>query len=225
MTAFSGFPAEALDFLADLSLNNHKPWFDEHRAEFDNFCMGPSRAFVDAFGALIHRHRPDVVADPRTDRSIFRLHRDVRFSKDKSPFKTHLGFYFWEGPSKDSPGFYVQINPDRLFAGVGCYMFNRDQLRNYRSNAAAPASGKTLRRAVDQLAGSELRVMGAHYKRPPAGVAADHMNADLLLHNGLWLSLPESALPDSIHSADFAADVFERLVAGIPVHTWLVEHL
>jgi hypothetical protein len=67
--------------------------------------------------------------------------------------------------------------------------------------------------------------MGAHYKRPPAGVAADHMNADLLLHNGLWLSLPESPLPDSIHSADFAADVFERLVAGIPVHTWLVEHL
>jgi uncharacterized protein (TIGR02453 family) len=225
MSDFNGFPVEALDFLADLSLNNHRGWFDENRATCDEFVIAPARAFVEAFGERLHERRPDIVADPRVDKSIFRMHRDVRFSKDKSPYKTHLGFFFWEGANKHSPGFYMHLEPDKLIAGGGAYQFDKEQLANFRAKAAEQKAGQELRRAVDGLGESGLEVRGRHYKKVPRGMPADHPNADLLLHNGLWLSAGERALPDTIHSADFIDTLFDTLEPYFPVHAWLVENV
>lgn len=225
MSEFNGFPVEALDFLTDLSLNNHRGWFEENRATYEQQLIAPARAFVEAFGERLTARRPDIVADPRVDKSIFRMHRDVRFSKDKSPYKTHIGFFFWEGPNKQSPGFYVHIEPDKLIAGGGAYQFDKDQLAHFRSKAVDPVAGKALRRAVDRLDGSGLEVRGKHYKRVPRGMPADHSNADLLLHNGLWVSAGERPLTESLHGPEFVDEIFGLLEPCFEVHGWLVEHL
>ncbi len=225
MSEFNGFPVEALDFLADLSLNNHRGWFEENRATYEEHVIAPARTFVEAFGERLQARRPDIVADPRVDKSIFRMHRDVRFSKDKSPYKTHLGFFFWEGSDKRSPGFYVHIEPDKLIAGGGAYQFDKDQLANFRARAVDPTAGKALRRAVDALGDSGLEVRGQHYKRVPRGMPAEHPNADLLLHNGLWLSAGERPLTESVHGPEFVDELFDLLEPYFELHGWLVENL
>ena len=83
MTAspFTGFPKETLKFFADLAANNNKPWFDLHKPDYEKFVMAPTRDFVVSLGERLRELAPDVVADPRVNKSIFRIYRDIRFSK------------------------------------------------------------------------------------------------------------------------------------------------
>ena len=98
--SFNGFPKEGLKFLANLKKNNTKLWFEQHREDYNEFVLGPARDFVVAMGDKLKKISPKIIADPRIDKSIFRIYRDTRFSKDKSPYKTNIGIYFWEGKSK-----------------------------------------------------------------------------------------------------------------------------
>ncbi len=106
-TGFRGFPRECVTFYAELARNNNKEWFSEHKSEFERYVMETARDFVYHMGNLLKEISPEIVADPRLDRSIFRHYRDTRFSKDKSPYKTHLGILFWEGnrAKMDCPGY------------------------------------------------------------------------------------------------------------------------
>src|SRR3970282_3008545 len=108
------FPFEAIKFLSKLKRNNNKDWFESHRDEFNNSVLEPAQEFVVVLGELLRTFVPGIIAIPKTDKSIFRLHRDVRFSKDKAPYKTNLGILFWEGDRKkmDCPGFYFHAEPN-----------------------------------------------------------------------------------------------------------------
>ena len=86
LMAFNGFSGEMLRFLADLKENNSKEWFDPHRDDYDKYVMEPSREFVIDMGDRLREVIPGIVAAPRVNQSIFRLNRDTRFSKDKSPY-------------------------------------------------------------------------------------------------------------------------------------------
>ncbi len=79
--SFTGFPPEALKFFAELSINNEKPWFEAHRSDYDNYVIEPSRDFVIALGERLRELAPNIMADPRVNKSIFRIYRDMRFSK------------------------------------------------------------------------------------------------------------------------------------------------
>jgi len=100
-------PVNASDFFHRLTVNNSKEWFQEHREEYDNSILEPSRHFVMAMGERFIELSSGIVADPRVNRSLFRINRDTRFSKDKSPYKNHLGILFWEGerPKMENSGF------------------------------------------------------------------------------------------------------------------------
>jgi uncharacterized protein (TIGR02453 family) len=96
-TGFNGFPKECIEFFRDLEKNNDKRWFEQHKEQYEKQVQTPSRYFVVDLGRKLQKIAPNVVADPRVNRSLFKIHRDTRFSPDKTPFKTNLGLWLWEG--------------------------------------------------------------------------------------------------------------------------------
>jgi uncharacterized protein (TIGR02453 family) len=91
------FPADTIEFLADLRRHNNKGWFDAHRDRYEAAYVEPAKAFVEAAAPEMATIVPDISAEPRVLGSIFRINRDTRFSTDKRPYKDHLDFWFWQG--------------------------------------------------------------------------------------------------------------------------------
>lgn len=220
---FQGFSVETVDFLRDLRTNNSKRWFEAHRTIFDNMVMKEARDFVLAMGERLRSIAPEIVAEPKIDRSIFRFHRDVRFSKDKSPYKTHLGIYFWEGPFKklECSGFYFHLEPERLFIGVGIYMFSPPLLKTYRDAVVDPELGTGLMNAIDKVKlNPDYHLGWEKYKRVPRGYDPEHPNAYLLRFGGLGFDFEET-VPDALFT-DACVDYVLRIFSDMaPIHFWL----
>lgn len=144
-TRFPGFSTADLRFLAQLKRHNTKAWFAEHRETYDTSLKPTLVALVEAIDDRLALAAPEIVGDVK--RSVFRIHRDVRFSKDKSPYKTHVAAWFFhrragKGVASSSPdggaaGFYVHIEPGASFCGGGMWMPMRPQLLRLRDAIAA----------------------------------------------------------------------------------------
>ncbi|MFC1836776.1 DUF2461 domain-containing protein, partial [Thermodesulfobacteriota bacterium] len=185
---FSGFPKECIEFFNALKDNNNKEWFAKNKKNFDKAVMGTARDFVQHMGERLRELSPKIMADPRIDKSIFRIYRDVRFSKDKSPYKTHMGILFWEGddPKMECPGFYFHLEPPDIMFGAGMHCFSRQMLQIYRDAVVDPKLGKSLVKAINEVKkNGDYEIGVKHYKRTPRGYDSDHENAELLLYNGL----------------------------------------
>ena len=218
---FGGFPNGAPEFLAQLAANNSKAWFDANRARYDRLLAGPAKECVGAIGELLRRHVPDIHAEPR---SIMRINRDIRFAKDKRPYKDWLGLWFWEGDgsSRTCPGFYLGLDPKTLTLGAGMHQFDADALTRYRQAVVDPRHGKSLRKALKSIAvDGAFPLGGQRYKRVPRGFDGDHPNAALLLHGGLYAGRtePHPAALFTPGVAGYCVDVFAKVA---PLHRWLV---
>ncbi len=222
---FTGLPRELPEFYRGLRENNSTGWFTAHRADYDEHVLAPARSFVMAMGDRLHSIAPGINADPRINRSLFRINRDTRFSRDKSPFKTHLGIWLWEGlgPRMECSGFYIHIEPGLCILGTGIYRFTGELLERYRERVTDRRHGPALRKAVDEaLASGPYTLGGEHYKRVPRGYDPEHPNARLLLHNGFWVGL-ETSLPEEMFTPAFPDWCFGHCVNLLPVHRWLRE--
>ena len=98
--AFTGFSKDTIAFLRELEKNNTKVFFDANKARFEKVWVEPAMALVMAVGPALQKRTPAISFEPRIGGSLMRMNRDVRFSKDKSPYKTHLDLFFWEGEDK-----------------------------------------------------------------------------------------------------------------------------
>jgi uncharacterized protein (TIGR02453 family) len=221
--AFDGFRREALGFLRDLGENNTRDWFQAHRDEYETLLLEPARDFVVAMGEELQAIGADVHADPRVNGSIFRINRDTRFSKDKRPYKDHLDLWFWEGegPSKQSPGYWFRLAPERLILGAGQHRFEPPLLERFRVAVADPAQGEALRRAVDDVRAAGYDVGGSHYKRLPVGFEVPPEREELLRHAGLYAYSDMTVAPET-HTPGFLRFCVERWRALKPVQDWLV---
>ncbi len=221
---FKGFPRQAPDFLKRLAANNHKPWFEAHKAEYERLLREPSRDFVRAAAAPLQALAPGVHADPRVNRSLFRIYRDQRRVKEGPPFKEHMGLWFWEGPGHrmSCSGFYFHLEPDRLVLAAGMPWFKGEILHAYRRAAQHPVRGRALREAVDQVLARGYELGGRTYKRLPRGADPEHPNADLLLHSGLYARV-ETDIPPEVFTPECLDYCLARWVEMLPVHQWLVE--
>ena len=167
---------------------------------------------------------PEINADPRINRSLFRINRDTRFSRDKRPYKTQLAIWFWEGTGKrlECLGYYFQLEPGKLMLGVGIYCFSRPLLERYRELVTHKQYGAALTRAIREVKSrSDYIFGGKHYKRAPRGYDPDHVNADLLRYNGLYAE-QETPIPKELFSADLLDYCFERYLDMSPPHSWLL---
>jgi uncharacterized protein (TIGR02453 family) len=221
---FDGFSEETIKFFKGLKKNNEKKWFQTHKQDYETFVMNPARAFVIAMGDRLRKHVPDIVAVPKINKSLFRINRDTRFSPDKSPYKTNLGIFFWEGsrPRMECPGFYFHLEPPVLMLGVGLYMFPKYLIDTYRNSVVHPKYGKTLAEIVGRIEKKKgFQIGGEHYKKIPAGYDPAHPNAGLLLHNGLYVGA-ESPIPEEFFSKKLEDYCWKRYQTLLPFHSWLV---
>jgi uncharacterized protein (TIGR02453 family) len=221
---FHGFSEEALRFLADLRENNDKTWFDAHREDFDRHVVEPSRSFVTSLGERVKRVQPRIVADPRTNGSIFRIYRDTRFSRDKSPYKTHVGIFLWEGPGSkmENPGFYVHFEEEYFLAGEGLYIFPKDTLPAYREAVVREETGGKLASILHDVGEKGYDVGGRHYRRTPRGYDPAHPRADLLLFKGLHAGRG-GPIPDQFFGPELLSYCEGIFLDLLPLHRWLLK--
>lgn len=221
---FQGFSQETVKFISELKVNNTKEWFNDNRDRFETNLMDPAKKFVVDMGERLRDLAPGIHAIPKVDGSIFRLHRDVRFSTDKSPYKTHLGIYLWEGERKklECPGFYFHLEPPNLTLGCGLYLFTREMLPAYRKAVVDKKMGKSLQEAIDKVqAKFAYQLGGKHYKQIPRGFDPEHPNSDYLLHDGLHIG-EETEIPEELYSSRLIEYCYSRYEIMAPLHKWLL---
>ena len=223
--AFHGFPNQTLTFLARLEKHNDREWFKAHRSDYEAFVLSPAREYVAAMGARLQSIVPGIQAIPTVDKSIFRMHRDTRFSADKRPFKTHIGIFIWEGDDNklECPGFYLHLEKDKLRIGGGIHIFSKPLLTQYR---AAVDDEKLGRRLVSVLKEGRRYFTDDRdsdtYKQIPRGYAKDHPRAELLKKKGLTFGETVS-IPEVLHTPAVLDYVYERFERILPLHKWLRE--
>ncbi len=176
------FSPALFKFMRDLKANNDREWFNENKPRYIKDLKDPALAFILDFGQHLDRISPHFRADPRGNGgSLFRIYRDVRFAKDKSPYKTHTGIYFKHLAGKDAhtPGFYLNLQPGNNWVGLGIWRPDSPTLKMLREHVAA--NPQKWKKAVGNKAFTEkFTVAGARLKRPPKGYDADHPQIEVL---------------------------------------------
>lgn len=187
--AFTGIPFAALDFYEDLEADNNKIWWNAHKDVYDKSVKEPMTQLLaeleGEFGAA----------------KLFRPYRDVRFSKDKTPYKAHQGAFVARGPSL---GFYVQIDPAGLFVAGGFYGATAESIARFREAVDTDVRGRELEGIVRAMTEAGFEVGGDRLKTKPRGYDADHPRIELLRHKSLtvskhfgspaWLKTPKAAV-------------------------------
>ena len=181
MTAQPITPA-LFDFLRALKANNERPWFDANKARFQAEVRDPMLDFIGAFAAPLAEISPHFRADPRANGgSLFRIYRDTRFSKDKTPYKTNVGAHFRHaaGRNAHAPGFYLHLEPGMCFAGCGIWRPDRPALGKIRDAIVERPDEWTAITAARAFC-ETFRMAGEALKRPPRGYDPEHpLIADL----------------------------------------------
>jgi uncharacterized protein (TIGR02453 family) len=224
MSTFDGFPKETIRFLSTLKKNNDKKWFDAHREDYEQSFLEPAKKFVEAIAPRLRKIDRSIQAEPKVNGSIMRINRDVRFSKDKSPYKDHLDLWFWSGEKKgwDKSGFFFRLTPNRLMLGAGMHGFEPPALDRYRKAVLDKKRGDALVKAVESVRRGGYEVGGETYKKPPKGTPPDHPRTDLLKHSGLYAGWDDKH-PSALHKASFVDFVAKHFAATAPIHDWLCD--
>jgi uncharacterized protein (TIGR02453 family) len=165
--AFQGFGPKALPFLKALGFHQNKEWFEANRATYEDDLKTPMGDLVEDLSAALAKTKIPLQGDRKT--SVFRIHRDVRFAKDKSPYKTNVGAVLTRGGGKNDPGlFYVHVAVDGCFTAAGFYDLEPDKLARIR--AAIVRTPKTWKAMLAKLAGTGLKLSDDYaMKRLPRG--------------------------------------------------------
>ncbi len=204
-TGFTGFPVAALDFYDDLEMDNTKSFWTAHKHVYDNAVKAPMTALVTALEPEFGQAK------------IFRPYRDVRFAKDKTPYKTHQGAYVAVGPST---GWYVQIGAAGVRVGFGFYDASTARLSALRDAIADDKRGRRLRTILNRLEKQGWELGGERLKTSPRGYDAEHPRIDLLRHKSMTLGRSYGFEP-VIHTADLLEMVRTDWRAGRPFVDWV----
>ncbi len=178
---FTGFGPNALKFLKALDANNNRDWFMANKDRYEDEIREPARAFIRAMEKPLRAISKQLVADDsKVGGSLMRVHRDVRFRKDKTPYKTNVGIQFRHDVGKDvhAPGLYLHLGLDGCFLGMGMWHPDADALKGIRSHIAG--KGKKWNKVVDAVQSKGWRQSGDSLKRAPKGYDPDHPHIELL---------------------------------------------
>lgn len=221
MARFPGFPPQTLQFLRRLEKNNNREWFQAHKDDYETFVKAPMHELVTAVGADLEKFASGFQTDPK--KAIYRIYRDIRFSNDKRPYKTHIAATFFpKGAEKHAAaGYYFHIAPKEIFLGGGVYMPGPRTLyaiRKRLSREAASYRKLTGAAAFKRLLGE---VQGERLKRPPKGFSPDDPAVDLLL--GKQFLAAAQLPPDVAETPQLQTEVSKRFEALHPWIDWLNE--
>jgi uncharacterized protein (TIGR02453 family) len=225
--AFRGFPDARGDFFLSLALHNDRDWFQSHRAEYDEGWAAPMAALLDEVrDGLRGAYGRRGLGEPK----VFRIHRDVRFGKDKTPYKTHVaGWIPLETGRPASPGatpaaMYLQVGVDACFTGSGCWTLEPDALKRFRAALLDPRRGAAVARRLDVLTSQGFSVSCAgSLVRVPPGVDPAHPRAALLRMKGLVVD-PGDVPRRLLTRPALVGWLVEKARAAAPVVNWLAEN-
>ena len=170
MTVFAGFPVAALDFYDDLEVDNTKSYWEKHKQTYAESVKAPMAALCAALGPEFG------------DAKVFRPYRDVRFAKDKTPYKTHQGAFVAAGPAT---GWYVEISARGVRTGAGFYEASSERLAAVRSAIDHDRTGPELEAILGTLEADGWQIGGDRLKTSPRGYDVDHPRIELLRHKSL----------------------------------------
>lgn len=222
---FEGFGRAGLEVLRGLVANNTRDWFEARKATYVAEVVEPAKALVVALADRLAPLAPDLRPRPTVDGSVFRLHRDQRFTRDAAPYKTEQAMFLWgEGPKRGAPGFYLSLKGDEVALGAG--VFGVVDVDPWRAAVDAPASGAAWERAVADATAARgpLQMFEPDLKRVPAPYPADHPRAEWLRRKHVTLAITEDT-PAVIADERFVDWCAERLAPFADVHRWLRTHL
>ncbi len=219
---FYGFPPDFFDFLADLEKHNNRDWFNEHKPRYKVSIVAPMRQFIEAMAPRLGLVSEHFIADSRPHGgSMFRIYRDTRFSKDKRPYKEHVGCQFRHRLGRDAhaPGFYVHLEANQVLFGGGIWKPDGKTLAKIRT--AMVDNPVSWQRVVNDKA--FIRRFGAlrgeRLKRSPRGFSADHpLLEDLKLKSFFVM---QQAEPDLACSKRFTASVEKCFLTAGPLLSFL----
>ncbi|MDH3224357.1 MAG: DUF2461 domain-containing protein [Gemmatimonadota bacterium] len=221
MVAQRYFTPETFSFLRDLAKNNNRDWFNENKGRYESQVKDPAVRFIVDVGPALNKISPHFRADPRANGgSLFRIYRDTRFSKDKTPFKTHTGIQFRHEAGKDvhAPGFYLHIHPQEIFIGVGIWHPDPKTLRRIRDQIVEdPAGWKRARGAKAFKTHFELG--GDSLVRAPKGYDPEHPLIDDLRRKDFIAG--SRMTQKDVTSPDFLKTFAARCRAAGPFQKWL----
>ncbi len=185
---FHGFPKKSLEFLDSIASNNTKEWFELHKEEYVRLILEPSRSLVVELGEHIQALVPTINAIPKVNGSLFRIYRDTRFSKNKTPIKSRIGVIFWQGHAKrmSSSSFYLQFEPGAIMFAVGIRTFKRDLLAAYRLYIKEERHRDELHDILETIRAKGYSLPEPRYKRYPKGFAKDMPHSYLALFDAMY---------------------------------------
>jgi uncharacterized protein (TIGR02453 family) len=212
--AFTGFGEHAVDFYDGLVADNSKPYWEDNKHLYAADVRAPMEA-------LLAELSPEF-ADEGCRVTVFRPYRDVRFAKDKRPYKDHCGGVIEYG--RGAGAYYVEVGPAGLRVGGGCFHLQPDQLARFRAAVAEDLHGKALADIVAKLARAGWEIKGDRLRTRPRGHAPDHPRIDLLRHRSLYVMRgwePDDALHERV-SLDRVRKAFRALR---PINEWARDHV
>jgi len=185
---FEGFPAGGLEFLKRLRRNNNRPWFQKHKEEYEELVRFPMQSLIAGIARRMADSAPDMEFHPR--KSIFRIYRDTRFSKNKTPYKTNIAASFKFRGAKsptENPGLYLGIEPGEIYVGGGLYMPTGPQLKKIRQSMAARPDD-----FLDIVTNARFRkefggIEGDRLQRAPLGYPPNHPMIEYLKHRQFYI--------------------------------------
>jgi len=186
---FNGFK-KALEFLESIRKNNSKEYFEAHRDEYEQYILNHSKAFVVEMGEHLMALEPTVDAEPKINKSLFKMYRDIRrMGENKEPMKSKIGIIFpqggWSGCRLQKSSFYLHFSPDELFVAVGVRWFNKPMLDAYREYIGDEKRRVALDETLKKINALGYSTMGKEYKKYPKGFTPQMKSVDLSLHKGM----------------------------------------
>lgn len=207
--AFTGIPIEAVAFYEGLQADNSRPYWQANKEVYERSVRAPFLALLDELAD----HGPF---------QVFRPYRDVRFAKDKTPYKENIGAY---GESEGGAGYYVAFSAAGLYAGSGYYAMHTDQLERFRAAVDAEATGAEVARLVAAVEKAGLRPGAmSELKTAPRGYAKDHPRIELLRRKGLMAGR-EFPLAKWMHTKAVVGRVRQTWEAAAELNAWLDTHV
>jgi len=221
---FTGFSKKSLHFLKELRSNNTKEWFEERKHIYTEYILEANRSFVVEMGEHIQALVPTINAVAKINGSMYRIYRDTRFAKDKTPLKTHTGVVFWQGSGKrtQSSNFYTRATPEEYVIGAGIRRFDTALLSTYRDYILDIENADKLHAILEQCRQRGYNIIEPSYKRLPRGFDKSYPYPELALLNGMVVNKKFS--PDETYFSTKLIhrcyDIYEEL---LPLQQWLYE--
>jgi len=221
MTDFKGFPKDFFAFFDELEVNNNRTWFNDNKGRYHASVVEPVSEFIVCMAPRLRKISQHYIANPKPHGgSMFRIYRDTRFSKDKTPYKTNAGVQFRHEAGKDAhaPGFYLHLAADGLLFGGGVWHPAAPQLNRIRDYIADNA--RSWARIVNAPKVKEVGgIRGDSLKRPPRGFDAQHVHIEDLKRKSFYI-MTEAPAAQALKPG-FIDDVTEGFRRAMPLNRFI----